>query len=590
MIRNLTRLSLALCFQGVFATCVLAQEAASHSIDRGSGFNFSIWKLVLLLILFWVWVRTTDWASRDCQWVGLNYSKWNTAIVLSFFLGFFVFGLLTPIFFVGFPLLLVCYFVPLMMYIHTRNLYVTVDEMVLSRDHLRHLMATRTKMGVDAEKQKDYEKGAPVVFKAAGGKDEQENQANMILVRQLPAYVPAKELFADAVGKRATKILLDYTKQDVRTRFQIDGVWHNMPATERELGDGILVVLKKLAGLNPEERRAKQRSEIKVEYQGKKYILKIASEGVRSGERVVLDILEAKPKVLASLEELGMREKMVEQFRAVIGADSGMVVIASLPGGGLSTTASVSLRATDRLLRDFMGIGDVKQQEPEVENVDITCFDPSKDEKPEVILTTVVRKEPDAVVVLDVPNTEVFEILCQQVTEKNRLVVTTIRGKDAADSLFRIQQHKVPADTFAPAITGVLYARLVRKLCEKCKEPYTPSAEMLQRLGIPAGRVEELYRERQPPGPDATEKEKREKEEPCKKCAGIGYFGQTAIFELLALDDQIRQTLIKQPQAEAIRKAARKAGNRGLKEEGILLVVKGVTSLDELSRVLKQSE
>ncbi len=590
MIRNLTRLTLPLCFQGVFATCVLAQEAASHSIDRGSGFNFSIWKLVLLLILFWVWVRTTDWASRDCQWVGLNYSKWNTAIVLSFFLGFFVFGLFTPIFFVGFPLLLVCYFVPLMMYIHTRNLYVTVDEMVLTRDHLRHLMATRTKMGVDAEKQKDYEKGAPVVFKAAGGKDEQENQANMILVRQLPAYVPAKELFAEAVGKRATKILLDYTKQDVRTRFQIDGVWHNMPATERELGDGILVVLKKLAGLNPEERRAKQRSEIKVEYQGKKYILKIASEGVRSGERVVLDVLEAKPKVLASLEELGMREKMVEQFRAVIGADSGMVVIASLPGGGLSTTATVSLRATDRLLRDFMGIGDVKQQESEVENVDITYFDLSKNEKPEVILTTIVRKEPDAVVVLNVPNTEVFEILCQQVTEKNRLVVTTIRGKDAADSLFRIQQHKVPADTFAPAITGVLYSRLVRKLCEKCKEPYTPSAEMLQRLGIPAGRVEELYRERQPPGPDATEKEKREKEEPCKKCAGIGYFGQTAIFELLALDDQIRQTLIKQPQAEAIRKAARKAGNRGLKEEGILLVVKGVTSLDELSRVLKQSE
>ena len=127
-------------------------------------------------------------------------------------------------------------------------------------------------------------------------------------------------------------------------------------------------------------------------------------------------------------------------------------------------------------------------------------------------------------------------------------------------------------------VTAVLCTRLIRKLCDACKVAYTPTPDLLKKLGIPQGKVEALYRS---PKPEEVEK-------PCKECAGLGFKGRTGIFELLEVDDQMREVLLKKPQLELARKVARAAGMRPLQEEGLLLVAKGVTSLAELQRVLKE--
>ena len=133
---------------------------------------------------------------------------------------------------------------------------------------------------------------------------------------------------------------------------------------------------------------------------------------------------------------------------------------------------------------------------------------------------------------------------------------------------------------FAKAITAVVGQRLVRKLCESCKEPYAPTPQVLQQLGIPEGRVQAFYRPPQP-NPD-------ERREPCEHCGGIGYFGRTAIFELLTVGDTVRKVLTTNPKLDLLRQVARKDSMKSLQEEGVLLVAKGVTSLPELMRVLKQ--
>jgi type II secretory ATPase GspE/PulE/Tfp pilus assembly ATPase PilB-like protein len=124
--------------------------------------------------------------------------------------------------------------------------------------------------------------------------------------------------------------------------------------------------------------------------------------------------------------------------------------------------------------------------------------------------------------------------------------------------------------------TGALGQRLVRKLCDACKEAYAPTPEVLKQLGLPAGRVQAFYR---PP---------QQREEVCKECGGIGYVGRTAIFELLVVGDTVRKALASRAKPDVLRQAARKDGSRSLQEEGLLLVAKGVTSLPELMRVLKQ--
>ncbi len=126
-------------------------------------------------------------------------------------------------------------------------------------------------------------------------------------------------------------------------------------------------------------------------------------------------------------------------------------------------------------------------------------------------------------------------------------------------------------------MVAVLNTRLIRTLCPACKFGYPATPELLKKLGIPAGKVTTLYR---PPKEDEIDK-------PCPKCAGIGYQGRTGLFELLIVNDQVREILLKQPKLDLLRKASRAAGMRTMQEEGILLIAKGETSLNELSRILK---
>ena len=131
-----------------------------------------------------------------------------------------------------------------------------------------------------------------------------------------------------------------------------------------------------------------------------------------------------------------------------------------------------------------------------------------------------------------------------------------------------------------PAV--LMNVRLVRKLCEKCKEAYPPPSEVLKQMGLPPGRIESFYRTPTKPI------DPKHPDEVCDQCQGIGYLGRTAICELLVVDDSIREVLANQPKLDLLRNAARKAKHRTLQDEGLLLVARGVTSLQELLRVLKQ--
>jgi type II secretory ATPase GspE/PulE/Tfp pilus assembly ATPase PilB-like protein len=233
----------------------------------------------------------------------------------------------------------------------------------------------------------------------------------------------------------------------------------------------------------------------------------------------------------------------------------------------------------DRYTRGFVSIEDEGEKEIDVENVVDKNFDGAAGETPLTHLTKILREYPDVLVVPDIKDAESAAALCEQANQ-DRTVLTTTRAKEASEALLRVAQLKMPLDQLASAVKLVINQRMVRKLCDKCKEAYPPPPQLLQQLGIPPGRVEALYR---PPTPDP-----EKPQEPCGQCRGIGYFGRTGIFEALIVDDAVRESLQKTPQLAAVRQAARKAGMRGLQEEGVLLVVTGVTSLPELMRVLKE--
>jgi type II secretory ATPase GspE/PulE/Tfp pilus assembly ATPase PilB-like protein len=256
----------------------------------------------------------------------------------------------------------------------------------------------------------------------------------------------------------------------------------------------------------------------------------------------------------------------------------------------LSTTWNLTLETADRLMRDFVATEDKDNKEDEVINVNAKYYDRAAGQSPADLLPQMLLKEPDVLVVPELTNAETVQILCDQINKFHKMAYTKVHAKEAAEALLRVFAYKGPAAELAKAVTVVLNVRLIRKLCDQCKQAFQPPPQLLQKLGIPAGRVQVLYQEYQPPPPEQLVDEKGN---PivipvCQKCGGLKYVGRTGLFELLVIDDQLRAALTKQPNLETIKRVAKAGGHRTIQEEGILLVAQGVTSINELQRVLKQ--
>jgi type II secretory ATPase GspE/PulE/Tfp pilus assembly ATPase PilB-like protein len=303
-----------------------------------------------------------------------------------------------------------------------------------------------------------------------------------------------------------------------------------------------------------------------------------ASQGTQTGERALIQF-EVKDLKLVKLDDLGMRAKMQEQLKAVLGQSKGFVLLSAIPAGGLRSTTKVLQLEMDRFMREFIAVEDEGNRYDEVENVPVTTYKAAAGESPAKILPKLFRDDPNVIVVRDLVSAETVSCLCGEIAGEDRLVISTIRAKDCAEALLRVLALGVPPKVFAQQASAVLCQRLVRKLCDKCKEAYAPGPQALQQLGIPEGKVRAFFR---PPQPKPDEEKKE-----CRECGGVGYKGQTAIFELLVLDDTVRKVLATTPKLDLVRQAARKAGMKSLQEEGILLAARGVISVPELVRVLK---
>ena len=430
----------------------------------------------------------------------------------------------------------------------------------------------------------------PVTLIPMGAPDKQQDQANLLAAKQSPAFPMANGILAHCLSRRGERVMLDYTAQGVAVRFEIDGVWVNGEPLDRQGGDAALAVFKKITNLNVQDRRSKQEGKFGVEFSGGKYVASFVSQGVQTGERVVITFKPKKPK-FTKIEELGMRDKMRQRLKEQLDADTGLIIVSAPAGGGMSTTWNLTLETADRLMRDFVAAEDKDNKEDEVINVGAKYYDRAAGQSPADLLPKMILKEPDVLVVPELTNAETVKIVCEQINKFSKMGYTKVNAKEAAEALLKVFAYKGPAAELAKAVTMVLNVRLIRKLCDQCKQPFQPPPQLLQKLGIPAGRVQVLYQEYKPPPPEQLVDEKGNPIVPpiCQKCGGLGYFGRTGLFELLIIDDQIRSVLSSgQANLESIKRVAKAAGHRSIQEEGILQVAQGVTSINELQRVLKQ--
>ena len=250
----------------------------------------------------------------------------------------------------------------------------------------------------------------------------------------------------------------------------------------------------------------------------------------------------------------------------------GMFLCCGPTGSGKSTTLYAALREIDRYQRNIITVED--PIEYHMDNITQMEVNTKAGQTFATSLRSILRQDPDVIMIGEIRDQETATIACQA-ANTGHMVFSTVHSNDAVTALFRLLDLGVEPFMIASALTGVLGQRLVRILCEACKEPYKPKPEFLKKANLPADKVDVFYRRPENP------------EQVCQQCGGTGYFGRTGIYELLVITEPMREMLRENPSINKIKAEARKSGMIYLQEDGLRQVIQGRTSIEELLRVVK---
>jgi general secretion pathway protein E len=318
------------------------------------------------------------------------------------------------------------------------------------------------------------------------------------------------------------------------------------------------------------ERRKPQDGSFRAETEGRQIDFRVATQGVQFGEKMSLRILDQGSSV-KTLPSLGLRKQLMEQVAEIVHQPHGMFLSCGPTGAGKSTTLYAALQEIDSLENNIITIEDpVEYKMANVTQIEINT---KAGQTFAGSLRSILRQDPDVVLVGEIRDSETAKIACQASTT-GHMVFSTLHANDTVTALFRLIDLGVEPFLIASSLSAILGQRLVRKLCEDCRQPYRPDVELLHQLGLPAEKVDKFYR---PPKSGNA----------CPTCSGMGYMGRMGVFELLVLTDRLRDMIRENPNLAAIKAEARKNGMLYMIEEGLRLVVKGTTSLEELRRVAK---
>jgi general secretion pathway protein E len=550
--------------------------AQSPGIQRGPGFYLNLYKFAPILAVFLLWAWTTYWVDDDCKELNnVNFALWNSVIFFSGLLGFALVWAI-PIYPIGLTLLLLAYFVPLMTYVYVRNQTVPDDAKVLTPYHLGEVAnSLMHKMGMKGifnrgESQVDRA-GPPIVFIGKSQGATKEDSSRVAQAEESRSYMSAKELVYDAVLRRATDIHLEPTSDQLSVRYRIDGILHTAEPFDRPTGDAVINVFKVLAALDISEKRKPQDGSFGAKIEGRELEFRVATSGSKSGEKMVMRILDNATGV-SRLDDSGLRPKLIQEICGLVTQPHGMFLCCGPTGSGKTTTLYACLREIDRFQKNIITVED--PIEYHLDNITQMEINTKSGQTFAGSLRSILRQDPDVIMIGEIRDHETATIACQAATT-GHMVFSTVHANDTVTALFRLLDLGVEPFMIASALTAVLGQRLVRVLCEACKEPYKPKPEFLKKANLPAHKVDVFYRRPAEP------------QQVCPQCGGTGYLGRTGIFELLIITEAMRDMIRENPSINAIKAEARKNGMIYLQEDGLRQVIQGKTSIDELLRVVK---
>jgi general secretion pathway protein E/type IV pilus assembly protein PilB len=377
-------------------------------------------------------------------------------------------------------------------------------------------------------------------------------------------------LLTDAVKREASDIHFEPEASFLRIRYRIDGILRQIRALHKSYWAAMAVRLKVLSGMNIAEMRAPQDGRISMSIGGRDVDFRCAAQPTIHGENMVLRILD-RQKGIVPLDRLGLDEAQLEQLRRMLARPEGIILVTGPTGSGKTTTLYSMLNHINE-----EGINIMTLEDP-VEYPMALIRQTSVAESAKLDfangIRSMMRQDPDVILVGEIRDAETAEMAFRAALTGHQ-VFSTLHTNSALGAIPRLLDIGVLPDIMAGNIIGVIAQRLVRKLCPHCRKPYTPGKEELRMLGI--GQIRQapvLYR---PAG--------------CQLCDYQGYRGRIAILEILRMDDDLDDLVLRRATHREMRMAAATKGFRTLADDGLRRVVEGVTALEEVMRVIDLTE
>jgi type IV pilus assembly protein PilB len=368
-----------------------------------------------------------------------------------------------------------------------------------------------------------------------------------------------------AIKDRASDIHFEPFETEFKMRYRIDGVLYEMVPPPKHLGPAITSRIKVMSNLDIAERRMPQDGRIELTVGGRPVDLRVAVLPTIYGESVVMRVLD-RSNVQLKLDRIGFREDDLEKFRKLIAKPNGIAVVTGPTGSGKTTTLYAALAELNDIETKIL-----TAEDPVEYDIDGLCQCQVNEGLGLTFakcLRSFLRQDPDIILVGEIRDAETAQIAVQA-SLTGHLVLTTLHTNDAPSSIVRLIDLGMEPFLLTATIEGVCAQRLVRTVCPKCKETYQPSEEELMELQLRVADVrgKKFFRGKG-----------------CDNCHGSGYRGRMALFELMVMDDEMRELIMKEASTGILREHARKRGMRTLRECGLLAIYEGQTTIDEVVR------
>ena len=381
---------------------------------------------------------------------------------------------------------------------------------------------------------------------------------------EAPVIQLVSMLITDAYQKRASDIHVEPMYDKLRIRYRIDGLLAQVQSPEKRLQPALISRVKLMAGMNIAEKRLPQDGRIRTVVNNREFDLRVSTLPGHYGESLVLRILDRR---IINIEEVGFSQTQLESFRKVTNMPNGIVLVTGPTGSGKSTTLYAVLNSIDRSKKKILTVEDpVEYQINGINQVQVRTKIGLSFSR---VLRSMLRQAPDVIMVGEIRDLETAQISVQSALT-GHLIFSTLHTNDAPSAITRLIDMGIQPYLTAATVQAVLAQRLVRLLCPKCKQEYSPPKDEVKILELEA---------------ENTGKYKLYQAKGCSQCGFTGYKGRTGIFELLILDEQIRQLAHEHVSNTVIREAARRKGMTTLKEHAKEKVLNGLTTFQEVVRV-----